>query len=549
MNAAIRTLLASATLIGIAACATQQPHARDNAMDLKIINGRILDGTGAPWFRGDIGVRGDTIVAIGNLADVPAKTTIDAKNQIVSPGFIDLLGQDDDMVFADPPLEAKIRQGITTELTGEGHSPGPIAPNPKAQPPQRWTTLGEYLDLIDRTGASLNMAVLLGSSSARELVMGDVDRDPTLEEMRRMEAIVDQAMREGAIGLSTSLIYVPAMFSKTEELINLAKVAARYGGVYYTHMRDEGTEIDKGLDEAFRIGREANIPVNIWHLKIGGRTNWGRMPAIIDRIRNARVEGLDVAANVYPYIASGTGLSTIAPNWSMDGGYTALRQRLTDPAMREKILADIRANVARRGEKGIFIPRIANPAQSQYEKKWIEQIAAEMKVEPAEAIVRLFEQNERSPGVMYFGMNEDDVQHALRQPFVSVGGDSSSPSDAARRANSGAHPRAYGTFPRVLGHYVRDAKLFTLEEAVRKITSQAALRATIQDRGILRAGMKADITIFDPETIRDLSVYEDPHHFSEGVSTVIVNGVPVLREGTMTGALPGRSVRGPGYVK
>jgi N-acyl-D-amino-acid deacylase len=312
-------------------------------------------------------------------------------------------------------------------------------------------------------------------------------------------------------------------------------------------MRDEGDHIDMGIDEALRIGREANIPVNIWHLKIGGRANWGRKPAIIDRIRNARVEGLDVAANVYPYIASGTGLSTIAPNWSMDGGYAALRGRLTDPEQRTKILEDIRQNVARRGEKGIFIPRIANPAQAQYQKKWIEQIAAEMNVEPAEAILRLFEQNERSPGVMYFGMNEDDVQHALRQPFVSVGGDSSSPSDAQRRANAGTHPRAYGSFPRVLGHYVRDVKLFTLEEAVRKITSQAALRATIHDRGILRAGMKADIAIFDPATINDPSVYEDPHHFAKGVSHVIVNGVPVLRDSVMTGARPGRSVRGAGY--
>ena len=535
--------LATLAMTFLAACATAPKE--PPMLDLMITNGRILDGTGAPWFRGDVGVRGDTIVAIGDLSTTAAKTTIDARDRIVSPGFIDLLGQDETIVLTDPKLEAKVRQGITSELTGEGHSPGPVRPNP----PQQWTTLGEYLDLIDRRGASINIASLVGQSNARGMVIGDVDRDPTADELRQMEAIVDQAMREGAFGLSTSLIYVPAMFSKTEELVALARVAAKHGGVYFTHMRDEGDRIDMGLDEAFRIGREAKIPVNIWHLKIGGRANWGRMPHVVDRILAARAEGIDVAANVYPYIASGTGLSTIAPNWAMEGGYDELRRRLNDPEQRARIAESIRENVARRGERGIYISRIANPAQAQYQKKFVEQIAAEMGVAPEEAILRLFAENERSPGVMYFSMNEADVQHALRQPFVSVGADSSSPPDAARAAGSGTHPRAYGTFPRVVGHYVRDEKLFTLEEAVRKVTSQAAARAKIDDRGILRPGMKADVVVFDPETIADLSKYEDPHHFSVGVSDVIVNGVPVLRDGVMTGATPGRALRGPAYRK
>lgn len=529
-------------------CATQPTTKPAPMLDLKITNGRILDGTGAPWFRGDIGVRGDTIVAIGDLSDRQAAATIDARGQIVSPGFIDLLGQDENIVLSEPQLEPKVRQGITTELTGEGHSAGPVTPNPNANPPQRWTTLGGYLDLIDRQGAALNIASLVGHSSVRSIVIGDVDRDPTVDEMRQMEALVEQAMRDGAIGLSTSLIYVPAMFSKTEEIINLARVAAKHEGVYFTHMRDEGDKIDMGLDEAFRIGREANIPVNIWHLKVGGRANWGRMPHVVDRILAARAEGLDVAANVYPYVASGTSLSTIAPNWAMEGGYDDLQKRLADPEQRARIVESIRRNVERRGEKGIYISRIPNPAHAQYQKKFVEQIAAEMGVEPAEAIVRLFVENERSPGVMYFSMHEDDVRHALRQPFVSVGGDSSAPSETARRNNAGTHPRAYGTFPRVVGHYVRDVKLFTLEEAVRKCTSQAAARANIHDRGVLRPGMKADIVVFDPETIRDVSRYEDPHHFSQGVLHVVVNGVPVLRDGTMTGALPGKSIRGKGYV-
>jgi dihydroorotase/N-acyl-D-amino-acid deacylase len=531
----------------LAACATTPAIKQEPMLDLKIINGRILDGTGAPWFRGDVGVRGDTIVAIGDLRDAAAKATIDAGGHIVSPGFIDLLGQDDTALFAEPTLEAKVRQGITSEVTGEGHSPGPLTPRPGSDQP--WRTLGEYLDLVDKRGAAINFALLVGHSNARTMVLGDVDRDPTLDEMKQMEAIIDRAMRNGAIGLSTSLIYVPAMFSKTEEIVNLARVAAKHGGVYFTHMRDESDKIDMGLDEAFRIGREANIPVNIWHLKIGGRANWGRMPHVIQRIQEARASGIDVAANVYPYVASGTGLSTIAPNWAMDGGYDDLQKRLADPVQRARIAEDIRQNVERRGPKGIYIGRINNPAHDRYQKKFIEEIAADMSVAPEEAIIRLFVENSSSPRVMYFGMHEDDVQYALQQPFVSIGGDSGSPSPEARASGASTHPRAYGTFPRVIGHYVRDEKLFTLEEAVRKATSQAAARANIQDRGILREGMKADIIVFDPEAIRDLSKYEDPHHFSEGVSDVVVNGEAVLLGGLVTGKLPGKTIRGRGYKK
>jgi dihydroorotase/N-acyl-D-amino-acid deacylase len=337
------------------------------------------------------------------------------------------------------------------------------------------------------------------------------------------------------------------MFSTTEELVSLARVAAKRGGVYFTHMRDEGDKIDMGLDEAFRIGREARIPVNIWHLKIGPRPNWGKMPHVIERIQQARAEGIDVAANIYPYIASGTGLSTIAPNWALEGGYTELQKRLADPAQHAKIAEDIRKNVERRGEKGIYVTRIPNPAFAPYEKKFVEEIAAGMNVPPEEAILRLLAESPRSPGVMYFSMFEDDVQYALRQPFVSIGGDSSAPSEAARLSNAGTHPRAYGTMPRVLGHYVRELKLLTLEEAVRRMTSQAAARAGFDDRGIVRRGMKADLVVFDPETIRDVATYGDPHHFSEGVVDVVVNGVPVMRDGVMTGSLPGRALRGKGY--
>ena len=520
-------------------------------LDLKIINGRVLDGTGAPWYRADVGVRGDTIVAIGDLHDSSAATIIDAHDQIVAPGFIDLLGQSQSVVLVDPHLETKVRQGVTTEVTGEGFSPGPIGPpkpgsDPKDAP--KWQTLGDYFAVLERGGTALNFAFLVGSSNPRRMVLGEMNKEPTAAEMREMELIVEGAMRDGAIGLSTSLIYVPDTYAKTEELINLTKVAARYGGVYFTHMRDEGDQIDLGLDEAFRIAREANIPLNIWHLKVGGRKNWGRMPHVIERIDAARAEGLDVAANVYPYVASGTSLSTLAPTWALEGGYEQFRKRLDDPGDRAKIAEELRAQVAKRGERGIFVARVGNPEQAQYNKKFIEQIAAEMNVPVDEALIRLFRENTSSPNVIFFSMNEQDVQYALKQPYVSVGADSGSITAAARAANVGAHPRAYGTFARVAGHYVRDEHLFTLEEAVRKMTSQAADRAHLDDRGVLRPGLKADVIVFDPQKIRDVATYEDPHHFSEGVVDVIVNGVPVLRDGAMTNALPGHVLRGRGWT-
>lgn len=540
-----RRLVLSITLVLLAACTTTQPM--QTALDLKITNARILDGTGAPWFRADIGVRGDTIVAIGDLSSTGAKSTIDAKNLIVSPGFIDLLGWSQSTVFEDPHLEATVRQGITTHLGGEGNSPGPYKAD-RVKVPERFATLGDYLDEVDRRGAAVNFAMLLGASNPREIVLGDTNRQPTADEMREMERIVEQAMRDGAVGIGSSLIYVPAMFSTPEELINLSRVAHKYGGVYFSHIRDEGDRIDSALDEAFRIGRESGIPVNIWHLKIGGRPNWGSMPRIIGRIEEARRQGLDVSANVYPYAASSTALSTLAPDWAMEGGYDDFRQRLGNPEHRAKIAEAFQAQFARRGEKGIYVSHIFGEMRP-YSKKYIEEIAAEMNTTVDEALIRLFTAEQASPRVIYFSMNEDDVRFALRQPFVSVGSDASSPTAAQRASNIAMHPRAYGTFPRVLGHYVRDVKLFSLEEAVRKVTSQAAARINLFDRGLLKPGMKADIVIFDPETIGDKSTFADPHHFSVGISDVIVNGVPVLRDGIMTKALPGRTIRGRGYVQ
>jgi dihydroorotase/N-acyl-D-amino-acid deacylase len=546
----MKRLILAAALLG-AACATTQR--KPMMLDLKITNARIIDGTGAPWYRGDVGVRGDTIVSIGDLSSAPATTTLDARDNVVAPGFIDLLGQSQSSVLRAPHVEAKVRQGVTTEVTGEGHSPGPINPQvkdseaPAEHPP--WTTLGEFFAVLEKSGTAINFAFFVGASNPREMVIGDVNRPPTADEMREMERIVDQAMRDGAIGLSTSLIYLPAMYSTTDEIINLAKVASKYGGVYFSHIRDEGDHIDAALDEAFRIGREANIPVNIWHLKVGGAANWGKMPHVVERIAAARAEGLDVAANMYPYIASSTSLSTLIPDWAMEGGYKEMQKRLADPAQRAKIVEFLRAQVAKRRERGIYVTRVGKPELAQYDKHFIEEIAAMMQTTPEEALVRLFSETTGSPSVIFFSMNEADVQTALRQPWVSIGADSGAPTPQARAAGVAVHPRAYGTFARVAGHYVRDEHLFSLEEAVRKMTSQAADRANLRDRGVLRPGMKADIVVFDAAKIRDVATYEDPHHFSEGVLDVVVNGVPVLRDGVMTAALPGRVLRGNGYVK
>ncbi|HVG22820.1 MAG TPA: D-aminoacylase [Thermoanaerobaculia bacterium] len=531
----------------LAGCATT-PMTDTNTLDLKIANGRIVDGTGAPWYRGDVGIRGDRIVAIGDLADTPAAATIDAQNRMVAPGFIDLLGWSQTTAIEYPQLEPKVRQGVTTEVAGEGVSPGPNLPD-RVQAGERWATLGDYLDELDRRGAALNFAMLVGAANPRTMVIGDVNRAPNAEEMRQMEAIVDQAMREGAIGIGSSLIYVPAMFSTTEELINLSRVAAKYGGVYFSHIRDEGTKIESALDEAFRIGREAGIPVNVWHLKIGGRTNWGRMPEILAKIQAARAEGLDVSANVYPYAASSTGLSTLAPDWALEGGYDDFQQRLKNPDERAKIAEALRGQFERRGERGIYVTQIYGPPElDQYEKKFIEEIARGMNVTPEEALMTLFAQSTPSPRVIFFSMSEDDVRSALQQPWISIGSDGGSPTPKMRAEKVAIHPRATGTFPRVLGHYSRDEKLFSIEEAVRRMTSQAAARANLHDRGLLRAGMAADIVVFEPATIIDRSTFEEPHQDAVGVTDVVVNGVPVLRGGAMTGKLPGRSIRGRGYA-
>lgn len=513
-------------------------------MDLIIRNAQVIDGTGAPPFHGDIGVEGDTIAALGDLSGLSAADEIDAGGQVASPGFIDLLGHSERALFTDPTLESKVRQGVTTEVTGEGTIVAPINDAIAAErevtnrTKEPWRTMADFFAAVERNGTAINFAFLVTTSNARLLTVGRENRAATPGEIETMKRIVHQAMCEGAIGLSTALIYVPAVYSSTEEIIELATVAAEHDGVYFTHMRNEGSRIDSALEETFRIGRASGIPLNIWHLKLGGQQNWGKMGAVIARIEEARASGLDVAANVYPYIASKTDLAVLAPDWALEGGYNAFLTRLDDPRVR----AELESQIESRGRgENILITEIHNEEFARFQKKRLSTIAAEMGVPPIDALVAIYRASRVAPGAMYFSMNEEDVKTALAQPWVSVGADSGA--FVGDREKISAHPRGYGTFPRVVGHYVRNEKLFSLEEAVRKITSQAASRAKLWDRGILRPGMKADIVVFDRARIIDRSTYEDPHHYAEGISHVIVNGTFVLRDGNITRKLPGRVLR------
>jgi N-acyl-D-amino-acid deacylase len=529
------------------ACSTPTPQPKAPDYDLRIVNGEVIDGTGAARKRADVGIRGDAIGAIGDLSRATATITIDAKGQVVAPGFIDLLGHSEGSVLIDPKLEGKVRQGVTTEVTGEGHSPGPIDDAMAAEynrtrlpgmPEATWRSLDDYMRFVEKRGSAINFAFYVGAASVREIVMGSADRPPTADELAKMERLVDESVQAGAVGLSTALIYPPGRFATTEELVALTKRA----GSYWTHMRNEADRIESALDEAFTIGREAKTPVNIFHLKTGGKMR-GRMAEVIAKIEKARASGLDVASQIYPYTATSTDLTSLVPAWALEGGYLKFVERLKDPATRRKIGDDMRntSNYIKGGGNAVLVRNIPGGALPQFERKRLDEIARAMSTDPAEAALRLFEASKSSPIAIYFGLSEDDLKLAMKQPWVAVGSDSGAVVGAM--AQYGAHPRAYGTFPRILGHYVRDEKLFPLEEAVRKMTSLAASRAGFADRGVLVPGKKADVVVFDPRTIRDVSTYEDPHHFSEGISNVIVNGTPVLRDGKMTGQLPGKVLR------
>lgn len=514
-----------------------QAHNRSPATDYDLVirGGTVIDGTGAARVRADVGIRGDAIAAIGELSTASAKTTLDATNLIVAPGFIDLLGNSQSAVLLDPKLEGKVRQGVTTEVTGEGHSPGPLdepmaaeteRTKPSGWPAVTWRSLGDFMRVVEKRGSALNFAFYVGAANPREMVLAHADRAPSPEELKKMVAVVEQARKDGAVGVASALIYPPGRFARTEELIAMSKAA----GSYWTHLRNESGTIDAAIDEAVRIGREAHVPVNIFHLKIGGRDHWGGMRRVVRKIEAAQKDGVDVASCVYPYTATSTDLTSIVPAWALEGGYAAFVARLKDPALRARVA------------KEMLEGRLRDPSTILVRGKGqrLDAIAKAMKVDAGEAMIRLFEESRTSPIGIFFSLDENDMKHALVQPWVAVCSDSGA--IVASMRDAGAHPRAYGTFARIL-RYVREEKLLTLEETIRKMTSLAASRAKLGDRGVLRAGMKADVTVFDANTVRDVGTYEDPHHFAEGVAHVVVNGTPVLRDGKMTGALPGRMLR------
>jgi dihydroorotase/N-acyl-D-amino-acid deacylase len=541
-----------------------RPSAQRPSFDVVIANGRIVDGTGAPWYRGDIGILGDRITAIGALGDATAAVRVDATNLVVAPGFIDLLGQSEFNVLVDGRAASKILQGVTTEVTGEGSSIGPVndrllaeaAPNAAHfGVTQDWRTLGDYFTRLDqRSHAAINVGSFVGAGGIRNYVIGKDDRPATAAELEQMRQLVAQAMQQGALGLSTSLQYVPDRFASTDEIVELAKVAARFGGVYFTHQRSESARIFESLDEVFAIAERANIPAEIWHLKTAYKANFGKMPEVLRRIEVARARGLDVTANQYPYTRASNGLDSCLPLWAREGGFEKALPRLTDPATRERIKKDMDdPNAATwenqwygaNGGDGVMLSSVLNRDLAKYEGMTLSQIGKAMGKDPRDAVIDLVIADHGESSVITSIMDEDDVRTALKHPLVGVGTDSGAQAQDGRLSESKSHPRAWGSFPRILGRYVRDEHLLTLEEAIRKMTSKAADRVHLNDRGVLRPGMMADITVFDAATIRDVSTFDDPKHYAVGVRQVFVNGTRVVADGAITAARPGRALRGP----
>ena len=564
-----RLLFACVALSVSAACgqpaAPVAPLAPDQPFDLLITNGRIVDGTGAPWFRGDVGVAGGRIVAIGQLAGHATRDTVDATNLVVAPGFIDMLGQSEFNVLVDPRAASKITQGVTTEITGEGGSIAPLNDAlVRSSQPQfdrfkialDFRTLGDYFARLEKNRPAINLGTFVGAGGVRAYVVGNGQKTATAADLEQMKKLVEQAMQQGALGVSTSLQYVPGRFASTDELIELAKVAKQYGGIYISHQRSESAQIMASLDEVFQIAERANIPAEVWHLKTAYKANWGRMPEVLKYFEAARARGLDVTANMYPYDRASNGLDACLPLWVREGGLDSMLQRLKDPSLRERIKKDMDDANAKDwenqwygsgGGSGVMVSTVLDPSLRKWEGKNLVEIGKEMGKDPRDALMDLVIADAGETSVIISIMREDDVRLALASPMISIGTDSGARAEDGPFSESKSHPRAWGSFTRVLGKYVRDERLITLEDAVRRFTSRPAIRVGITDRGILRPGMKADITIFNPATVRDVSTYVDPTHYSQGVDYVFVNGKAVVSGGKITSERPGEVIRGPGY--
>ena len=525
--------------------------------------GTVYDGTGAPGRRADVGIRGDRIAAIGSLGKAKAATVVDARGLAVAPGFVNMLSWATESLIADGRSQGDIRQGVTTEIFGEGWSEGPLTPEMKARARAQqgdfkyeieWTTLAEYLAYLERRGISPNVASFVGAATVREHVVGLDDRPPTAEEMERMRALVRDAMADGALGVGSSLIYAPGFYATTEELIELCKAAAPYHGVYISHMRSEGDRLLEAVDELIRIGREAGVAAEIYHLKAAGESNWPKLDAVIARVEAARAAGQKVGADMYTYTAGATGFTACLPPSAMEGGYEALFRRLADPAERARILAAMKAppvgweNLCRAAgsPERLLLVEFKTEGLKPLTGKTLAEVARARGTGPEETILDLILEDRTRVGVVFFLMSEDNVRKQVRLPWVSFGSDAASMAPEGVFLKSSTHPRAYGNVARLLGRYVRDEKLITLAEAVRRLAGLPAANLGLADRGVLRVGAFADVVAFDPKTVGDRATFEAPHRYAVGMRHVFVNGVAVLRDGEHTGATPGRALKGPG---
>jgi len=533
--------------------------------DFIISGAHMVDGTGAPWVEGDIAIAGDRIVAIGDLSKASTRKRLDAKGLVVSPGFIDVQGQSEFNVLVDNRAASKITQGVTTEITGEGSSIAPVNDRMKKENEEvakkygvtvDWSTLDEYFKHFERTKSAVNLGTFVGAGGVRNYVMGTVNRPASPAELEQMRQLVAQAMQDGAMGISTALEYVPDTFASTDEIVELAKVARQYGGVYFTHQRSETDAIFSSLDEVFAIARRANISTTIWHLKTAYHENFGKMPEVLRRIQNARAQGIDVAASVYPYTRASNGLVASFPPWVSEGGIEQTIARFNDPVQRERIKKEMdRPSTTWENEwlgsggdgSGIMLVGLMNPELAKYEGMTLQEIGRQWKKDPKDVAMEIVIADHGRTGQIISIMDEGDVGTAVSNPIVTYGSDSEAQAEDGPLSKTKAHPRAFGTFPRILGMYAREQHTMSLEEAVRKMTSLAASRVGLLDRGILRPGAFADIAVFDPNTIRDAATFSDPMHYSVGVRYVFVNGRPVVWDGAITDERPGRPVRGAGY--
>ena len=534
--------------------------------DIIIRNGRVVDGTGSSAFNADVAINGDRVARIGNLRGAQAKRTIDARGRVVAPGFIDMLGQSEQFLLIDPRAMSKVMMGVTTEITGEGESIAPL--NDRILKEQEdfnrrfnltvdWRALDGYFKRLAKQGSGVNLGTFVGATQVREYVIGYDDRPPTPAELEQMKKLVADAMKDGALGVSTSLQYVPARFATTDEIVELAKVAHQYGGIYITHQRSEANAIDDSMKEVFEIARRANIPTEIWHFKTAYKQNWGRMPEMLRRIQAARRRGLKITADVYPYVAGSTSLSACLPPWALEGGTDRMIARLRDKQTRERLIREIATDsreweniyLGSGGPSGILIASVVNRDLERWQGKHLSEVATEQKKEPINALLDFIIADHGQTGAIFFMMSENDMKAALKSPFVSICTDNGARATDGPLAGSKSHPRGWGTYPRILGRYVRDQHLMPLEFAIHKMTGLPAANVGLKQRGLLREGYFADITIFDPKTVIDRATFEDPNQYPVGINYVIVNGQIEVDSGQRTPALAGRVLRGPGYLR